>query len=293
MTYNPCAGVPWWLETVAAAGSPHVRVGACVRVHVCTYVSQGGPQIIRAHVTGQAQGKNGGVRSRACTSPPTTLKEEWSRPPLSKEQKLQQKADRLEAKRLKAELKKASGATLAAIQQDDGGGTKRSLTDHMTLSLQTDQVKTAAGPLLPLCAACAAWRWVRVALLTDGQEPCGPQVEVVCNLRDDVRRVYVTESIALHELRQRLCAEYGAEALDIRYRGDDGGFGPMHSQHHLDLAKAMASQAACALYLSLAAQGSDDFSTLGLGAQRPCSRVVRCPPSVLRVVRRCRCLHTC
>jgi len=97
----------------------------------------------------------------------------------------------------------------------------------------------------------------------------GAQVEVVCNLRDDVRRVYVTESIALHELRQRLCAEYGAEALDIRYRGDDGEFGPMHTEHHLEVAKAMASQAACALYLSLAAQGSDDFSTLGLGAPRP------------------------
>jgi len=127
--------VPFGLEAVRWQRPAH-------RTCLCVCVTQGGPQIIRAHVTGQAQGKNGGVRSRACTSPPATLKEDWSRPPLSQEERQQQKADRAVAKRLKAEQKKAGGGVVAvaAIQLDGGGGTKRNHTDDVMLSLPTDQV---------------------------------------------------------------------------------------------------------------------------------------------------------
>jgi hypothetical protein len=89
-------------------------------------------------------------------------------------------------------------------------------------------------------------------------------IEVACNRGDEIRRFRVAEGVTLAELHQRLTDEYSTP-LDIRYKDDDGQFQPMTSEHHLSLAKALASQAGQSLLLALCARGAGDFSTLGLG----------------------------
>jgi hypothetical protein len=117
---------------------------------------QGGPQIIRAHITGQAQGKNGGVRSKACSAPPEELKENWLRPELSKSEKEQQKVDRADAKKLKQQHKAVAGVAGAGRAASSKKNKLQHDSDDVLLTLEVRH--TYGGrEREPCCAEGGVW----------------------------------------------------------------------------------------------------------------------------------------